>query len=309
MARHAPFPIDEHLTQIALAYHNRDFIADRVMPRVTVGKQEFNYYVHNKGDAFTVPETRVGRKSRPNEVSFEANERTDSTRDYGLDDVIPHSDMENADERYNPLDYSTEMLSELLELDRERRVAEQTFNPDTYGSSHTEALSSTDKWDTPDSKPLQALTDAIETPLVRPNVLVLGSKAWTKLSMHPELVKAMHGTSGDAGRISRSFLAELLEIDEILVGQAFANSANQAQDPNIKRLWGNHAALIYRNSNATTRGGVTFGLTAQWGDRVAGQWEERDAGLRGGTRVRVGWSLRELVVAPDVGYLFQDVVE
>ncbi len=37
----APFPINPALMAIAIAYHNAQMIADEVLPRVPVGKQEF----------------------------------------------------------------------------------------------------------------------------------------------------------------------------------------------------------------------------------------------------------------------------
>ncbi|MFV9531212.1 hypothetical protein ACNUIM_32135 [Pseudomonas aeruginosa] len=66
----APFPIDPELTAIAIAYRNGRMIADEVLPRVPVGKQEFKYWKYDLAQGFTVPETLVGRKSKPNEVEF-----------------------------------------------------------------------------------------------------------------------------------------------------------------------------------------------------------------------------------------------
>ncbi len=85
----APFPIDAELTAIAIAYRNGRMIADDVLPRVPVGKQEFKYWKYDLADGFTVPNTLVGRKSRPNEVEFDATDATDSTEDHGLDAPVP----------------------------------------------------------------------------------------------------------------------------------------------------------------------------------------------------------------------------
>ncbi len=59
---------------------------------------------------------------------------------------------------------------------------------------------------------------------------------------------------------------------------------------------------------ADTRGGVTFGFTAEWGGRIAGQWEDKNIGLRGGQRVRVGESVKELIIASQAGYFIEDAV-
>ncbi|MGV8796604.1 hypothetical protein ACV373_31930, partial [Pseudomonas aeruginosa] len=60
----APFPIDPELTAIAIAYRNGRMIADEVLPRVPVGKQEFKFWKYDLAQGFTVPETLVGRCGR-----------------------------------------------------------------------------------------------------------------------------------------------------------------------------------------------------------------------------------------------------
>ena len=71
---------------------------------------------------------------------------------------------------------------------------------------------------------------------------------------------------------------------------------------------GPHASFIYRDRLADTRNGTTFGLTGQWGDRVSGSIADPNIGLRGGQRVRVGESVKELVTAPDLGFFFENAV-
>ncbi|MDT4884304.1 hypothetical protein FQZ97_1204280 [compost metagenome] len=74
------------------------------------------------------------------------------------------------------------------------------------------------------------------------------------------------------------------------------------------RAWGPHAAFLYRDRLANNSGGTTFGFTAQWGTRISGSIEDGDIGLRGGQRVRVGESTKEVVCAPDLGYFFENAV-
>lgn len=98
----APFPIDPELTAIAIAYRNGRMISDEVLPRVPVGKQEFKFWKYDLAQGFTVPETLVGRKSKPNEVEFSATDETGSTEDHGLDAPVPQADIDNAPTNYNP---------------------------------------------------------------------------------------------------------------------------------------------------------------------------------------------------------------
>lgn len=307
----APFPIQPELTAITLAYRNTRFIADSVLPRVPVGTQEFKYLTHAAADGFTIPNTLVGRKGKVNEVEFSATETTSATKDYGLEDAIPQADIDNAPPNYNPVGVATELLSDLILLDRESRVATAAFNTSNYTSSYKATLSGTTQWSHASSDPVNAILTALDVPMIRPNKMVMGRAVWTKVRQHAKVVAAVFAAGGNAasgGMVSPRAFADLFELDEVLIGESFYNSAKPGQTATMARVWGKSALLFYSNPNATPRMGVTFGLTAQFGTRIAGSRPDPDIGLRGGTRVRVGEGVKELITCADAAYLFDAAV-
>lgn len=305
----APFPIDPVLMAIVIAFNNAEMIADEVLPRVPVGKQEFKYLKHDMAEGFTIPDTKVGRKSKPNQVEFSATEETGSTVDYGLDDPIPQVDIDNAPPNYDPVGRASEGIMNLVELDREVRVAGTVFKADTYGNDNKVTLAGSDQFSDFDaSDPISVITGALDDMILRPNVMVFGRQVFTKLSMHPQIVKAVHGNSGDAGIVNRKQIADLFEMEDVQVGSAWVNTARKGQAINLSRTWGKHLALIHRNKTADTRSGVTFGVTAQFGTRIAGSIEDKDIGLRGGKRVRAGESVQEVITAANLGYLITNAI-
>lgn len=307
----APFPIEPGLTAIALAYTNERFIADLALPRTPVAKQEFKYNKYALADGFTIPNTLVGRKARPTEIEFGATEGTESTRDYGLEDAIPVADIENAAGRFDPRGRAAALLTELLMLDREKRVADLLFGAANYAAANKTTLAGATQWSDATSDPIKAIQDAMDTMVMRPTVAVLGRATFSALSRHPKIVAAAYPLGGNAdkgGTVARAAIAEVLELEELLVGEGWYNSAKPNQAPTMVRLWGDFAAFIVRNKQVSTVGGVSFGYTAEWGTRVGGSREDPDIGLRGGVRLRIGESLKELLVANDLGYLFSDTV-
>ncbi len=304
----APFPIQPQLTAIAIGYRNMSLIADALLPRTPVGKQDFKYLQYNLSDGFTLPDTRVGRKSRPNEVEFSATELTASTEDFGLEDPIPQADIDNAPPNYDPLGRAVEKTTDLILLDREVRVANAVFNAATYGASNKVTLAGASQFSDVTSDPIKTIQDALDSCVMRPNVMTIGRAAFSVLARHPKIVKAVLGNAGDSGVARRQDIADLLELEEVLVGEAYLNTAKKGQAMALSRVWGKHIALTYRNKNADTGGGATFGLTAQWGGRIAGSIEDKNIGLRGGQRIRVGESVKELICAPDLGYFIQNAV-
>lgn len=312
------FPINPALTAIAIGYKNPDvaLIADRVLPRFPTAKK-FAYTQYNAAQGYTVPNTKVGRKSEPTMVDFQGTLINSEVLDYGLDDLIPNDEIEAFNSMpkpasggpIDPQQLSTMMLSGLLELDREVRVAGVVFNTANYTGANQQTLSGTSQWsDYANSNPLSALLGALDQTLIRSNKLILGQQAWTGLRQHPKIVNAVFRTPQNSGSVPREALAELLEIDEVIVGTGFVNTARKGQAPNYVRVWGKHASLIYSSLQAAQMAQPCYGFTAQWGTRIAGAIPEPKSGLRGGVRIRTGESVQEVISASDAGYFFQNCV-
>jgi hypothetical protein len=318
----APFIIQPRLTAITLAYRNERFVADDVLPRVPVESPVFKWSQYTKGDAFTVPDTRVARKGDVNEIDWTATEQTNQTKDYGLEEAIPYYDVLAAQAAQKaqgvmPIDpqaRSTELLTDLIALDRELRVANVVNNLANYATNNKVTLSGTSQWsDYVNSDPVTAILTAMDSMLIRPNKMVMGRAVYTKLRMHPKVTAAVFALGGNAsvgGVVSKQAIADLLELDDIIIGEGWYNTAKKGQAPTVARVWGKNAILFYEAPVlASTTGVMTFGFTAQWGERIAGVIEQDpDIGLRGGTRVRVGESVQEVIAANDVGYIFQNAV-
>ena len=311
------FPVNPELSAIAIGYKNRDvdLIADLVLPRIFKGGKKFAYMKYTAADAYTVPPTRVGRKSEPTMVDFGGTLINDECVDWGLDDLVPNDELEafNAMTKpgglVSPLSKSASLLAGLILLDRERRVSNIVFSGSNYSGSNQATLSGTSQWsDFTNSNPLDAMLTALDAPIFRPNTLVLGQATWTKLRQHPRLIQAANASAQTGGAITRQDLADLLEIKQVLVGAGFVNTAAKGQAPVISRVWGKHAAALYISEDAANADQPTWGFTAQFGERVAGAIDEPKSGLRGGQRVRVGESVKEVVSSPDVGYFWQNAV-
>lgn len=310
-----PFQPSPQYTAIALAYTNREMIADRVLPRVPVTAREFKWDEHAKSSMFQVPSTLVGRKGQPNEVEFTAEEKTSSVLDYGLDDVVPIEDIEAAQGKpgLDPLGRATEGVTQLIMLDREIRTADLVFNPNTYPTGNKVQLSGNDQWNEyaqSVSDPVEDIMTAKESALMPYNVAVIGEDVWFKLRRHPKLLAAYYPVNASGGGImTLQQFAELFEFEEVLIGRAYKATSKPGQNLTLSKVWGNHFAMMHRNPLASLRGnGITFGATAEYGTRFAGTMDEPKVGLRGATRVRVGEMTKELITASDCGYLIQDAI-
>ena len=319
MAPNRPFVVDPVLTAIAIGYSNpaHTLIADEVLPRVPVLSEQFKWTEYPLEEGFTVPDSEVGRKGRVERVEYSGTERDSSTADYGLESPIPNSDITAAAaaraqkaSAYDPEARAAEGVTNLVQLGREIRVAGLVHNLNSYAASRRQTLSGTSQFsDYANSDPIGVLMAALEGTLVfRANTLVMGQTVWSKLRSHPKLVNAVKGNLTDQGVITRQQLADLLEIRKVLVGEGLVNTAKKGQAAALSRVWGKHIAALHIDPAANTDNGITFGMTAQFGNKIAGRIEDPSVGLEGGVQIRVGEKVRELVVAKDVGYFIQNAV-
>lgn len=314
----SPFPVNPQLTAIAIGYKNTEdmLIADQVLPRVPVA-ETFKYTVYATDEAYTVPDTKVGRKSEPNTVDFQGTDVQDTTDDFAIDDFVPQKDIDVYDAMpkpatggpLSPQALSTMMLTNLVLLAREVRAANAVFNAASYAAGQTETLAGTAQWsDYVNSNPLADLMTALDVPLLRPNSLVIGRAAWTVLRQHPKIVQAIFKTVQGAGVVSHQAVADLLEIKQVLVGSGRINTAKKGQAASYQRVWGKNAALIYTSEAAAQTFQPTFGFTAQFGTKIAANMPDLKRGIKGGETIRVGEQVKELISAPASGYYIENVI-
>jgi hypothetical protein len=321
MAPNRPFVVDPALTAVAVGFRNdaQVLIADRVLPRVSVGAEKFKWTEYPIEEAFNLPDTRVGRRGRVNQLEFSGEEKTDSVDDHGLETSIPFSDIEAARvareqnrSTYDPEAHSTMMLMDTVLNVREARVAGIVQNLNNYAATRRVTLAGNDQFnDYANSDPITVIKTGLESTLVyRPNTIAMGQAVWSQLSSHPKIVNAVKGNLTNEGIVTKEQFAALFEIspERLLIGEGWINAAKPGQPVNLQRAWGKHISLLFINPIARPEQGITFGMTAQYGTRISGRIEDPDVGLQGGVRIRTGERVKELIVAKDVGYFIQNAV-
>lgn len=308
MAGNSPLVIVPALSAIAIKYRQAGFVADEVMPRTPpLDKQEFKHLTDRMSDWITPPETDVGRTGAVNKLASAGQDGVDlATRNQGLDEPVPNQDQMNGPSE-SALGRATQRVMSLVELRREIRVATKfaTAGNFSYGTT----LQGQAQWSDYDhSNPVDAILAELDKPFMRPNVLVMGQAVYTKLRQHPKILMAVFGAVKTGGVVSREQLAALFEVDKIVVGQGWYNSAAKGQTPVKTRVWGKICAGVYLGQEGGPDSGNTWGYTAQFGSRVAGTVADPDIGLFGGVKVRAGESVLEVVAAPEFGFAFLDAV-
>ncbi len=256
--------VDAALSEIAIAYKNKSFIADRVLPLVPVDKQSDKYYVWDKGSWLT----NQVEKRTPGDTYPEGRMKL-STDEYYADIYhlgypIPWEDKKNQDKAVELEITGAEWLAHQFALNREVQIAASVFttgiwdtNP-TVGSDFA-AWDDFDNSDPPDN--IDTYRDTVlQNTGVLPNTLVIGKQVFSKLRRHPLLLD-MYKYTGK-GILTEAQVAEALEIENLLIGTCVRRTTIEGNATQTQSfVWGKSALLLYVPTRPALRepsAGYTF---------------------------------------------------
>ncbi|PKO17125.1 hypothetical protein CVU37_10015 [candidate division BRC1 bacterium HGW-BRC1-1] len=238
--------IDAALTSVSVAFRNNEFIAEQVAPTVPVRKQSDRYFVldpDKMAQRETLDHRAPGAEAR--EVDFALSSDSYYCEDHALETAIPDEERDNADLALQPEIDRTEFLTEKILLNREIQL-ETTLRTNT----HVEELEVEDSggWAGETSNPFANL-DAAGMRIMsgiqrRPNTLVVGYAVFDILRNHPRIIERVQHCM--PGVVTTDLLAQLFDLDRVVVGRAMKNSAPLGRSPDMHPVWGSdHVYLMY----------------------------------------------------------------
>jgi len=291
------------LSGVSVMYKNDDYIADQVMPVVPVKKESDLYYTYTRNWRLPVALRAAGAEAA--EVEWNVGSDTYSCIEYALKDLLPDRVRNNADKPLSMDADTTENLTDLIQLGREKRVADVVFTSGNHGS--TSALSGTNQWDDyAGSDPIGDVRTAMNTVHAAsgklPNTMVMGREVFIKLLDHPDVLERIKYTQ--KGKITSQILASLFEVDKILVGNALYDSSTVDASESLGYIWGKSVALIYAQQSPGLKK-VSYGYQFQSRGFRTKKWREEG---RDGDFFESGEIRDEKIVATSCGYLYTTVV-
>ena len=296
--------VDAVLSGISIRYINDELIADRVLPVVPVKMESDKYYKYTRN--WKLPQSKRAAGAEANEVEWNVSTDTYSTEEYALKDLIPDRVRNNAD---NPLDMdvdTTENLTEVIQLGREKRVADIVFASGNYGSQ-TSALAGANRWDDyagsdpiGDVRTAKATVHAASGKL--PNVMVVGYQVHLKLLDHPDILERIKYSQ--KGVVTEQLLAQLFEVDKYIIGKALYDSSLEGATEDLGYVWGKKVALLYSQPSPGLKK-VSFGYQFQSRGFRTKKWRVEG---REGDFIEAGEIRDEKLVAVSTGYLYTTVI-
>ena len=305
---HADIP----LSNFAVSAFNRSrdqYVANAIMPTVPVGKQNDRYYKIEKGNFLVAPDTKRSRGTPANRVKWQVSSETYYAENYALAGEIPIEDINNADNPVRLRENTVDLVVQNMLQDYEQRVSDLLTTSGNLGN--TFAVQSV--WsDIAQSNPIVDVKSAHayirgQTGLIA-NTLLMDWDSWQDVRRNANIAELFKYTN--EGLNTAQVIANVFEVDRIIIGRAVKNVAAEGQPTSMVNVWGNNAVLAHVEANPISLQSMTMGVTMRW--RNNGIYPADFGVLRsvenaaGGPHVEIvetGTFQDEKIVAPDLGVL------
>jgi len=260
--------VDKILTQYSIMYRNANYINELILPVLKVIEKSGKFAIYGKdnlrpytGGIYRAPGTRA------HTVDYSVSQGTYMCNEKALEKLVPDEYVINTDDPYDPRRDAVAVIMDNIAVNQE--LALSTTLADATVITQNTTLTGTDQWsDKTNSDPfadIETAIDAVRTATgKRPNTMVLGYDAYQALKSHPDVREQLKYTNG--GQFSEeavvAFIKSYWKLENVFIGDAVYNSADDGQTDSLTSVWGAHCWLMYRASRPSMMM-PTFGLTLQ----------------------------------------------
>lgn len=318
--------VNKPLTNISIAFMQSasNFVADTVFPNIPVPMQSDRYYTYDRGyfNRDEMEERAPGTESAGSGYEVD-NTPTYYAKVYAFHHDVPDQVRANVDAVIQPDSDATKLVSHKALIKREKLWVARYFQPATWtfdvdGVAAAPGAGEVLQWSDANSTPIEDVAAAMDAVLeetgMLPNVLVVGRQVWTALKNHPDIIdRVKYGqTAPGTAKISLAALADLFEVERIVVMNAIENVSPEGAANSHSFIGGKKALLAYSAPSPGLQV-PTAGYTFSWTGFLG-------AGAQGGRikkfrmehlesdRIEIQMAFDQKLVSADLGYFWDTIV-
>lgn len=249
------------LSGFAIRYQNSAYIADLVSPVCEVESKSGFYYSFGETDSFDEYETAATEEGAVGESKGKRQRNQFDTTPFAHKEFVSAEAEEEGDLINLPeIDLAVERVTDVVLRKREVAVANKLTDADNYPTGFK--LTVTNKWGTATVKQIVDVINDAKDAMVDdggPIKLTMGRTVWRGLYTNANLIAAVVPTKA-AAQLKIDQVAELLEVDEIIVGKA--KKTTKVKNKTTKTfIWGDFAILNYVNPKPSYMGSTGHNVT------------------------------------------------
>ena len=303
--------VAELLTNISTQYRNQSTIWDQVMPVAPVERKRDSFRTYNRGDFLRIEADLRAQNDRGPRGGYRVGTSTYVCKEYSMSTDVTDDERDLASSVDDPDLDATEFCADQVQLKVEQLVSAKVFTAANYPSGNKTTLSGTGQWDDVTSSPISDIDTAKEAVSsecgFEPNTVVMGIEVWRDIKDHPDVVERFWNV--ERGIITPTMLADLWEVDNIIIGRAIKVTSNEgAASITTARIWGKKVAVLYNPPGGPALKSPAFGYTFvhRATNMLTETWRNGDGATSDAIRTRV--ALTPEIASSISGYLISDAV-
>ena len=246
------------------------FIADQILPVKGVRKKAATMSVCKRKN-LTVPDTAHANGATFNRVDLYMDDLSYECKDHGLEGQVTDEDRENYADDFAAEVEKTQAIKLKMRLARELRVRQAIFNTTTWPSGTTALYTdvSAAPWDTIGSGVIKQIQTAREVVRLNcglpPNALIISESSMINLMNNTQILAKFPGVTVLTEAMLRGAMASILGIQDLIVGQAVYNSADEGLTFTGAEIWpDDYAMLAVLGSEGLPMTEPQLGRTMMW---------------------------------------------
>jgi hypothetical protein len=255
--------------EMDVAADQAGFIAGGVLPVLNVAKQTGYFGKLRREDMLQTRDTQRAPGGGYARQQFKFTDDSFTCVEHGAEEPVDDRESEMYSDYFDAESLAAIRARDAVLRNREIRVADAIFNTTTWT-----ATSVTNEWDDlTNATPIddvegrvQALYDAG----VVANTLIVTWKVFRNLRNCQQIRDRIDSSgAGDrslASDISAAKLAEIFDLDRVLVGRGIKNTANQGQSVSLTPIWSNEYAAVCRTATSNDIREPCVGRTFHWSE-------------------------------------------
>lgn len=309
--------VNRPLTNVSVAFFQEEmsFIAHRAFAEIPSRHKSNQYRVYDKGTFFR-DEAKKRGPCQPSAGGTHGTTLDDFKCDvYAYHEDICWQDKADADDGVDLDREATIIVSQKMMIKRERTWMSDYFKASVWSGDVTVTTAWSDSSATPIADLRAEIIDMKLTTGFKPNVLVLDLTTWGDIADHPDFLGRISGgaTQAQPAIVMKQLLAQILELDEVLVSEAAYDSANEGATESIGAIAPRGALLLHRPRSPglyVPAAGYTFNWTGYLGGQAGGNGQiitRFDMQELKATRVEGEIAYDQKLVSADLGRWFTNV--
>jgi len=302
------------LLEYDLASAMNGFIAARVFAVIESATAFGPFGRFTLGALLQDVETRRAPGGNYGRVTAQFEPDTFATSEHGIEEAVDENEARM---------YQNYFQAELLAAARarfivasalEKRVAAALFDA-TAWSAHTTGI--THEWDdATNAVPITDIATARQTVWdasgMYPNALVINRKVFNNLRETDQIVERLkyNGTWNPSTKPSAAALADLFDLEELVIADSAKNTADEGQTPVIAPIWSDEYAQVCKIARTGDIREACVGRVVHWGEdgsQLFGAVETYRSEERRSDVVRVRNQTAEKVMLVAAGHLLSNI--